>query len=104
MKKIYYGDIPTSVQQITKKYIQDFFRVKTREGTISQEELDWWIKVVENAETENTTSPIKAFNAYRKEFVKKYYPELDKDKKKKEKEDAADFYKKLRGVNNNKEE
>ena len=80
-------DTPNSIQDITKSYIQQYFSFQVEKGTITTQELEKWIKIVKGKEEEfKNDSPVKAFNAYREEFVKIYMPRLIKPEK------ASDFY------------
>lgn len=86
----YPQDRPNSVQDITKSYIQQYFSIEVEKGSISPEQLEAWIAIVDKAEADNKDeSPVKAFNAYREEFVKLYMPHLVKPEK------TSDFYAKL---------
>lgn len=69
---------PRSVQDITKKYIQDYFTINVKTGKISKDELKEWIAVVEEAEAQYPDEPVRVFNAYRYKFVDKYFPHLVK--------------------------
>ena len=83
----YPQDRPNSIQDITKAYIQEYFSIEVEKGNISVEELEQWIAIVKAKEEEHKDdSPVKAFNAYREEFVKLYMPHLVKP------ETASDFY------------
>lgn len=84
----YPQDTPNSIQDISKKFIEQFFAVEVRSGKVSTEELAKWLEIVKAAEVEHQDSPVKAFNQYREEFVKKYMPRLivKADAK------ASDFY------------
>lgn len=87
-KKLSYPqDTPNSIQDITKSYIQQYFSIGVEKGTITAQKLEEWIKIVKDKEEEfKNDSPVKAFNAYREEFVKLYMPHLRKPEK------ASDFY------------
>ena len=83
----YPQDRPNSIQDITKAYIQEYFSFEVEKGNISVEELEAWIKIVKDKEELfKDDSPVKAFNAYREEFVKLYMKHLVKP------ETASDFY------------
>lgn len=83
----YPQDRPNSVQDITKSYIQQYFSIEVEKGNISAKQLEEWIQIVKDKEeTYKNDSPVKAFNAYRDEFVKLYMPHLVKPEK------ASDFY------------
>lgn len=83
----YPQDRPNSVQDITKSYIQQYFSIEVEKGNISAKQLEEWIAIVQKAESDNKDeTPVKAFNAYREEFVKLYMPHLVKPEK------ASDFY------------
>ena len=83
----YPQDRPNSIQDITKAYIQEYFSFEVEKGTISVQELEKWIEIVKAKEEQfKDDSPVKAFNAYREEFVKLYMPHLVKP------ETASDFY------------
>lgn len=83
----YPQDRPNSIQDITKAYIQEYFSIEVEKGNISVEELEKWIAIVKAKEEEfKDDSPVKAFNAYREEFVKLYMKHLIKP------ENASDFY------------
>lgn len=83
----YPQDRPNSIQDITKAYIQEYFSIEVGKGNISVEELEKWIAIVKAKEEQfKEDSPVKAFNAYREEFVKLYMPHLVKP------ETASDFY------------
>lgn len=99
----YPQDTPNTIQDITKAYIQEYFATEVDRGNIGAKELQEWIDIVEKAEADfKNTQPIKAFNAYRNEFVKRYMPRLAKQEK------ASDFYsvllKKAQGQANNSKE
>lgn len=87
-KKLSYPqDRPNSIQDITKSYIQQYFSFEVEKGTITAQELEEWIEIVKKKEEEfKNDSPVKAFNAYREEFVKLYMPHLIKPAS------ASDFY------------
>lgn len=87
-KKLSYPqDRPNSIQDITKSYIQQYFSIEVEKGTITAQKLEEWIKIVKDKEEEfKNDSPVKAFNAYREEFVKLYMPHLIKPAS------ASDFY------------
>ena len=83
----YPQDRPNSIQDITKAYIQEYFSFEVEKGNISVEELEKWIAIVKEKEAQfKDDSPVKAFNAYREEFVKLYMKHLVKP------ETASDFY------------
>lgn len=83
----YPQDRPNSIQDITKAYIEEYFAIEVDKGTISVQELEKWIKTVKEQEEKfKDDSPVKAFNAYREEFVKLYMPHLVKPAT------ASDFY------------
>lgn len=83
----YPQDRPNSIQDITKAYIQEYFSFEVEKGTISVQELEEWIAIVKEKEEQfKEDSPVKAFNAYREEFVKLYMKHLVKP------ETASDFY------------
>ena len=85
----YPQDRPNSIQEITKAYIQQYFSIEVEKGNISVKQLEEWVSIVEEKEAAckaKNESPVKAFNAYREEFVKLYMPHLVKP------ETAADFY------------
>ena len=83
----YPQDRPNSIQDITKAYIQEYFSIEVEKGNISVEDLEKWIAIVKAKEEEfKDDSPVKAFNAYREEFVKLYMKHLIKP------ENASDFY------------
>lgn len=83
----YPQDRPNSIQDITKTYIQEYFSIEVGKGNISVEELEKWIAIVKAKEEQfKEDSPVKAFNAYREEFVNLYMPHLVKP------ETASDFY------------
>lgn len=86
----YPQDRPNSIQDITKAFIQEYFSFEVEKGNISVQQLEEWIKIVkEKEEAFKDDSPVKAFNAYREEFVKLYMKHLVKP------ETASDFYSKL---------
>lgn len=87
-KKLSYPqDRPNSIQDITKSYIQEYFSIEVEKGTISVQKLEEWIAIVKAKEEQfKEDTPVKAFNAYRDEFVKLYMPHLVKP------ETASDFY------------
>lgn len=87
-KKLSYPqDRPNSIQDITKAYIQEYFSIEVEKGTISSQKLEEWIAIVKEKEEQfKNDSPVKAFNAYREEFVKLYMKHLIKP------ENASDFY------------
>lgn len=87
-KKLSYPqDRPNSIQDITKAYIQEYFSIEVEKGTISAQKLEEWIAIVKEKEEQfKNDSPVKAFNAYREEFVKLYMKHLIKP------ENASDFY------------
>ena len=83
----YPQDRPNSIQDITKAYIQEYFSIEVEKGTISVQKLEEWIAIVKAKEEEfKEDSPVKAFNAYREEFVKRYMKHLIKPGA------ASDFY------------
>lgn len=87
-KKLSYPkDRPNSIQEISKSFIEEYFSFEVEKGNISVEALENWIKIVEAKEKQfKEDTPVKAFNAYREEFVKLYMPHLVKLKT------ASDFY------------
>lgn len=84
----YPQDTPNSIQDISKKYIEQFFAVEVHSGKVSIEQLQKWVKTVKEAEEAHKDSPVKAFNKYREAFVSEYMPRLlaKSDAK------ASDFY------------
>lgn len=83
----YPQDRPNSIQDITKAYIQEYFSIEVEKGNITAQQLEEWIAIVKAKEEKHKNdSPVKAFNAYREEFVKLYMKHLIKP------ETASDFY------------
>lgn len=89
-KKISYPAVqqPTSKQDITKSYIEEYYAFEVAAGNITKEALEKWIAFVKKVEEEYKDNPVKAFNLKRNQFVKDFFPQLDA---KKEKSAAAFF-------------
>jgi hypothetical protein len=92
-KKISYPAVqqPTSKQDITKSYMEEYYAFEVRTGKITKEALEKWIAIIEKTDAEYPSNPVKAFNVKRDKFVATFFPELNA---KKEKSSAA-FYKGL---------
>lgn len=91
-KKLEYPEIPQSIQDITKKYIKTYVLFETKNGNISRETLEKWIGEVEAAEKKEEAGEIsRAFDEYKRAFVKLFFPQLlvkNDDK-------ASDYFKAL---------
>lgn len=91
-KKLEYPEIPQSIQDITKKYIKAYILFESQNGHISKEGLEKWIEIVEAAEKMEEEGKIsRAFDEYKKEFVKLYFPQLLVKREDK----ASDYFKAL---------
>lgn len=89
------GEMPESLQQITKEYIFEYFSVKIASKEVSQEKYDSFMAAVKKANEENSNA-ITAFASYRKTFCDmfdEFKPLLTK--KKKEKTTDEDYFGKL---------
>lgn len=87
IKLSYPRDTVNSIQDITKKYIQDYFTYEVGTGKVSKEKLNEWIEIVKTAEENNPDNPVKAFNEYKIKFVDLYMPHLKRRNAK-----ASDFF------------
>ncbi len=78
-KKISYPAVqrPTSKQDITKAYIQEYYAFQVEAGKITEAQLNEWIEIVDKAEKNNPNNPVKAFNEYRNEFVNRHFAYLN---------------------------
>lgn len=76
MRKLEYGGTPRSIIDINKKFIRDFYSHGVEDGSISEDMLNNWTKIVKNAFENNPESPIKAFTEYRKKFAEIHFPHL----------------------------
>ena len=79
------GEMPDSIQQITKEYIFEYFSVKLAAKEVTQQQLDKFLAEVSKQNEENDNA-ITAFSKYRKTFCDmfdEFKPLLQKKKKKK---------------------
>ena len=83
---------PRNITEIGKDYIQEFYAYGVGNSSIKPDELDSWIKFVENEE-KSDKSPMKKFAAIRAEFVKRNYPQL---RKKNNPSQMSDYFKTLK--------
>ena len=79
------GEMPDSIQQITKEYIFEYFSVKLAAKEITQKQLETFLADVSKKNNDNDNA-ITAFSEYRKTFCgmfDEFKPLLEKKKKKK---------------------
>ena len=78
-KKISYPAVqrPTSKQDITKSYMEEYYAFEVAAGNITKEKLEAWIAYIKEQIEKYPDNPVKAFNEYRNKFVKDFFPELD---------------------------
>ncbi len=80
-KVVAYPEKPATVNDVSAKYIIDFLKDKLSTGEVTKEKVLEYVKKLEAAEKKAGKATIGTFNEVRKEFIKDYFPELNKKKK-----------------------
>ena len=75
-KITYPNNIPNSIQDISKPYMEDYIYGELKAGRIPKAKMEEWIKCVQEAEANNPDSAQKVFMAYRKSFAQLFFPHL----------------------------
>lgn len=89
-----YPERPTRIVSIDGEYIKAFFKGEFEKGTITRKEIGQWADKAKKLIQEKGERAY--FQEFRTEFVKKFFPELEKRKTEKvKKESMANFLENL---------
>lgn len=80
-KTVVYPDDPKTTNDVSAKFIIDFLKDKLATGEVEKAKVLEYVNKLEAAEKKAGKATIGTFNEVRKEFIKDFYPSLNKKKK-----------------------